>query len=352
MRIALIHYRLVRNGGLETRLLNYISHFSALGHEVTVIVAKVDSSILLPKGVHLHHVNLSHVPKPLRQFFLDRALPDIMAAQKFDLSLSLGRTSHQQMVLCPGNHLGYLKALGKWWRNPIDLLNVHMDRRAFSNSSCILAASQMMRNELVDLYAINASKIKVLGPPTDVARFNNKGKEAKVHWRALHGFSDRLPTVLFLSTGNKLKGYSFVLQLMHELAGAPVELVIAGMKPMHTDLPNVRYVGYAQRPEELLWAADLLILPSLYEAFGQVVTESLQCGTPVLISDKVGAKEIVDGSVGCVISGTDVHVWKSAVLEMISQTWDIPSDVAQRHNLTLEQHCTRILELASELPAY
>jgi hypothetical protein len=68
MRIALIHYRLVRNGGLETRLFNYLAYFSAAGHEVTLVVSKVDEGILLPTGVKMRKVNLSKVPKPLRLY--------------------------------------------------------------------------------------------------------------------------------------------------------------------------------------------------------------------------------------------------------------------------------------------
>ncbi len=351
MRIALIHYRLERNGGLETRLLNYIRHFSAAGHEVTVVVAKVDATIVLPEGVRLEQVNLSRVPKPLRQYFLDRALRDIITRDRFDLSLSLGRTSHQDMVLCPGNHLGYLKALRKRWWSPMDWLNVHMDRLAFARSRCILAASEMMRDELVTLYGVSAEKIKVLGPPVNTAQFNNSGRQAKEHWRKQHGLSDKVPTVLFLTTGNKLKGYAFVLELAKALVDAPIELVIAGMKSMDTQLPNVRFIGYAQRPQELYWAADLLIVPSVYEAFGQVVTEALQCGTPVLISDMVGAKQVVDASVGRVIHGPDVPAWRKAVLEMVATEWQIPQDFAIAHGLTVQQHCDSILRMAEELRA-
>ena len=349
MRIALIHYRLVRNGGLETRLLNYMQYFSALGHEVTVIVSKIDTTIVVPNGVKVVQVQLSKVPKPLRQFFLDRALKKLVGQGAFDVSLSLGRTSHQDMVLCPGNHLGYLKALHKRWWSPMDFLNVYMDRMAFAKSKCILAASQMMRDELVDLYGVNSAKIKVLGPPVDIEKFNNSGKLDKAHWRKLHGFSDKIPTILFLTTGNKLKGYTFVLEVMKALMGKQIELVIAGMKPIGTNLPNVRFVGYAQNPQELYWAADLLILPSIYEAFGQVITEALQCGTPVLISDKVGAKEIIDPRVGRVLTGTNLEEWKNAVLEMTAHEREIPSDVASQNGLTTAQHCNRILEIAAEV---
>ncbi|HAX93699.1 MAG TPA: hypothetical protein DCY25_07115, partial [Bacteroidales bacterium] len=39
--------------------------------------------------------------------------------------------------------------------------------------------------------------------------------------------------------------------------------------------------------------ADLLLFLSEYESFGNVVVESILCGTPVLVSDIPGLKEIL-----------------------------------------------------------
>lgn len=351
MRIALIHYRLVRNGGLETRLFNYLHHFSKAGHEVTLIVSKVDAGVTVPDEVKLVRVPLSRVPKPLRLFFFDRALKRLVPEGNYGLSLSLGRTSHQDMVLCPGNHLGYLKAMGQWWRSPIDLLNSAMDRWAFANSRVILAASNMMRQELVQLYGVSPEKIRVLFPPLDNLCFHSAEKARQAQWRQKHGFSSNKKSLLFLTTGNKRKGYPFLLKLMDMLRDEPIELVVAGVKPMGDARPNVRYIGYCERPEELLWAADLLIHPALYEPFGQVVAESIACGTPVLISDMVGAKEVVTDAVGKTIQGFHFHDWKIAILEMISRQWHIPQNFADETGLTTAQHCERILTIAQETNA-
>ncbi len=344
MRIALIHYRLVRNGGLETRLLNYIRYFAEAGHQITVVVCKVDASIPLPKGVAVRQVRLKWVPKPLRLYFLDRALRHIILPSDFDLSISMGRTSHQDMVVCPGTHLGYLRALGKRFWSPMDWLNVHMDRLAYARSKVILAASEMMAEEMRELYGVPAEKIRVLHPPADVGRFHPAGKSERQAWRERHGFSPERRSLLLLTTGNRLKGYAFALEVMRLLKDEPIELIVAGMTPMATDLPNVRFVGYANRPEELLWAADALIVPSLYEAFGQVVAESLACGTPVVVSHRVGAKHLVIPGLGRVVEQFDVGQWAQAIRGVLS---------ADEGPLTFKgtdvgTHCDRILRIAQE----
>ncbi|MEH2449587.1 MAG: glycosyltransferase [Nostoc sp.] len=64
-------------------------------------------------------------------------------------------------------------------------------------------------------------------------------------------------------------------------------------------------------------ATNLFVLPSRHENFGNVVVESLACGCPVLISDKVGLHdEVAEGSVGWVRSRV-ASEWTEAIGELI-----------------------------------
>lgn len=349
MRIALIHYRLLKNGGLETRLFNYLNEFTRLGHEVTLIVSKIDPEVELDASIKIEQVNLKIVPKPLRMYFFNRALKSIVANGNFDLSFSLGRTSNQDLVLCPGNHLGYMNAMGINTPSPIDRLNVYLDKLAYRKSKLILACSEMMKQELIELYGINNRKIKVLLPPIDPRRFNSEGKNRKSEFREIFGFSNDKKSLLFLTTGNERKGYPLLLKLMEQLQNEPIELVVAGVKSMPSSLPNVKFIGYAENPQELLWAADGLIHPAKYEPFGQVITEALECGTPVLISDMVGAKQIVTEQLGMIVSGFSIEDWKEAVLSFISSEYHISGSIADLHKLSVQDHCKKILQFAEEV---
>lgn len=320
------------------------------GHEVTIVVFRVGKGIQVPEGIRLIHVRLSWVPKPLRAYVFDQRLERILAHEKFDFVLSLGRTSHQHALLLPGNHLGFMRAMGKRFKTLDDRLQIMMDARAYAAPGVILACSEMMRDEVVEMYGVNPLKIKVLYPPSDPHRFHQGHRNHRAELRARFGMHPDKVACVLVSASHGRKGLPLLLQVFHALREEPYELLVAGEEEVEAmGLDNVRGLGFVKETELLYAAADCTLLPARYEPYGQVVSESLMCGTPVMISEQVGAKSVVGVGEGMVLPDLKVETWVEAVRRLRHQQYTIPEDFAERHGITLEAHMQVILDCKQEV---
>ncbi|HEU4717402.1 MAG TPA: glycosyltransferase family 4 protein [Bacteroidia bacterium] len=70
--------------------------------------------------------------------------------------------------------------------------------------------------------------------------------------------------------------------------------------------------------EETLPAYDLLLLPTRGENFGHIILEAMQCGVPVLISDKTPWKDLEKEKAGWVISLDEKEKF-AAVIDRVSE---------------------------------
>lgn len=91
-------------------------------------------------------------------------------------------------------------------------------------------------------------------------------------------------------------------------------------------------------------AASVTVLPSVDEAFGLVLVESLACGTPVVCSRSGGMPEIVDSSVGRLARPDDPADLARAVVESFSRVVD-PAVCAARAQTWDWEHVGRLHEL-------
>jgi len=100
------------------------------------------------------------------------------------------------------------------------------------------------------------------------------------------------------------KGFHLLLLALRYLSksgwGERLELAVFGATQPENPVDlgfKTHYLGHINEDLSLAnvySAADVMIVPSIQESFGQTASESLACGTPVVAFDATGLKDIVD----------------------------------------------------------
>lgn len=136
--------------------------------------------------------------------------------------------------------------------------------------------------------------------------------------------------ILFLSQTKPYKGWNILKEACDQLwlEGEKIELRV--YCPVQNPEPymtiNEEGFEHSELPQ-VMSEADVLVAPSIcYETFGLTVLEALSYGVPVVVSDHVGAKDIIREN-GIVVKAGDVGQLKKAILDCmhIDATIDVKS---------------------------
>jgi glycosyltransferase involved in cell wall biosynthesis len=154
----------------------------------------------------------------------------------------------------------------------------------------------------------------------DREQFNPERRD--MAWRRGQGIADDELVVAFLGRVVMEKGLDVFADAIRGLAERNVKyrVLVIGDGPARSwfeqQLPDAIFLGHQEGNNlaRALASADLLLNPSITEAFGNVTLEAMACGLPVIAAYATGATNLVrDGETGVLVDYSDIEAFADAL---------------------------------------
>ena len=310
MRILVVARPITFHGGVETATSGLIGALVAHGHEVH----RAGPGRQPPHaGVTDHRLPLPPLPAPLRALALAAMAARIAASAAWDVVQSHERTLRQDIYRAgEGSHRAYLDAVApaaaRRFRHRVILA---LERRVFARTPEIVAISRAGRDEIARLHGVPDARLSVVYNGVDLQRFHPRLRDAhRAAARDEAGVSPAASLLLFAGSGFERKGLDVALGALRVLDDPAARLVVIGRgdvaryRALAAELGvGGQVVWLGVRPDIERWyaAADVLVLPTRYEPFGNVHLEALAMGLPVVTSRVAGGAEVVDARCGAAV---------------------------------------------------
>ena len=161
----------------------------------------------------------------------------------------------------------------------------------------IIVNSQMVKNEIVALYRYPAAKIDIVRNGVPVSKFREAVAERKQSRAAFALAADEI-AVLFAGSGWERKGLRFAIKAVETCPDLKLRLFVAGRGNRgRYKSSRVQFLGTVADLSRVYTAADVFILPTIYDPFSNACLEALACGLPVITSRNNGFSEIIEEGV-------------------------------------------------------
>jgi UDP-glucose:(heptosyl)LPS alpha-1,3-glucosyltransferase len=313
MKIAIIRQKFVLYGGAEQFANGFIHQVAESGHEVHIFANSWTPSH--HNNIHHHNIENLNLNAFFRTLSFARLVAKKVQEQHFDIIQSHEKTWLQDVYRAgDGCHKKWLQqrekknsSLKKFclFLNPFHQLILKLEKNIFESGKCkkIIAISQMVKDDILQNYKCPPENISVVYNGVDLNRFHPKNKNKfRRSIRKKLGISESSILILFVGSGFERKGLQFLLQSTAYLKDKNWRLLLMGKgkfeKYMRFAPADKRTKIIAKEPdpeiEKYYAAADIFILPSIYEPFGNANLEALAAGLPVITTEYCGAADIIN----------------------------------------------------------
>jgi UDP-glucose:(heptosyl)LPS alpha-1,3-glucosyltransferase len=363
-------------GGGERHAVSLANSFCSAGHEVHLFCHRAEQ---VPKVAEVHQVTAPQWPAARKVLAFSKQVRSRMTPFHFDIVYGLtqcypvdiyrmggGIYRHWLCQRYPNLFLRRLQCL----LSPIHQANLILESAIFEQNHArhIVANSELCKNQATTYYGIPAAKLSVIYNGVDHAVFHPDVRQRhRNNQRKRLGLKSDDLGLLFVAHNWRRKGLETVMKALKHLGrqGSGFKLIAVGRSNRHPFRLLEKKYGLGgrvlfnepcQEIEKFYAAADLFVLPSLYDPFANVCIEAMACGLPVITSLSNGASEILShGRSGFVLDSDKDHVSLAGFLEVMmddTQRRDFGLTAAQSvQKYTIARNAEKNLQVCEDILA-
>ena len=196
-----------------------------------------------------------------------------------------------------------------------EILELERALLRYGGAKQVIANSNLVKKEIVSEFGYDEKKVTVIYNGLPEAHFKRKPgirAELRRHW----GLREPEIALLIAGSGWSRKGLRYLIQAVKRINNPNLRLLIAGTgKKPAPPSTAIRFLGPVANMSSLYAAADLFVLPTLYDPFSNACLEALSAGTPVITTMANGFSEIIESGVhGQIIDrGDDIRALQQAI---------------------------------------
>ncbi|WP_206872481.1 glycosyltransferase [Clostridium zeae] len=139
--------------------------------------------------------------------------------------------------------------------------------------------------------------------------------------KVLKNYEDKTLKITYLGPTKKYKGFNFIIDVMKRIETSDIQLNVYGDTTVDkTVVPNNTHLHGRYRYEqlkEIFINTDVLVVPSIWnETFGFITLEALSYGVPVISSDMVGSKDMLDYERYGLVLKPEIQLFADKLIEL------------------------------------
>ncbi len=176
-----------------------------------------------------------------------------------------------------------------------------LEDRLFADPALrVVANSRMVARELMERHKFPESRIAVVPNGYDPEILGEgEAQTRRSVLRGSLGIPENAVLFLFVGSGWKRKGAQVLIDAFRRLDHPGAWLAMVGKgRAKHGKHPRIHLAGPVRSPLDWFLAADVFVLPTLYDPFSNACLEAAAYGLPVLTTDANGFAEVLEENPG------------------------------------------------------